>query len=312
MRRLVVVAGLALAALAAAPGVAAADVIFDPADADELAATLADANEAQDVCYGWSIDVDNEGVPQTSVGSHLGAGRPMSEASNCAASVEFQASITWTPESSESEDSASYQVISSPGGPTTDDLDSLELMSEDGLVGDNGDVDVYKAVAALPLLAADTGLAQPMEASPAPAADAGDAAPTDSPGSDFWRESGMLILWASLLILAAAAFAWYAVTSSRRRARPLARAVGPAPEQLSEPVPEYVPPEWTDKAPATAEPAPEELPADEPATEEPAEESADAEPASEEPSADESVAEEPADEPDKPPTKPDSDTRPEG
>ncbi|MGH3881016.1 MAG: hypothetical protein ACRDSK_28670 [Actinophytocola sp.] len=300
MRRLAVVAVLALAALAAAPGVAAADVIFDPADADELVVTLADANEAQDVCYGWSIDVDNEGVLETSVGSHLGAGTPVSEASGCAASVEFRASIIWTSESSESEDSASHEVVSSPGGPTTDDLDSLEVMSDDGLVGDNVDVDVYKAVAALPLLAADTGLAPPMEASPAPPADAGDAAPTDSPGSDFWRESGMTLLWAVLILFAAVAFGWYAISSDRRARR---RPVGPVAEQLPAYAPEHVPPEWTDEhheAPAAAEPPPEEPPADEPAA---PEEPTRAEPASEEP---------PADEPDKPPTKPDSDTRPEG
>jgi hypothetical protein len=301
VRRLVLVVVLALGALAAAPGVAAADVIFDPADADELAATLAEAYEAQDVCYGWSIDVDNEGVLETSVGSHLGAGQPMGAATGCSASVEFQASITWTPESSESEDSASYQVVSSPGGPTTDDLDSLDVMSEDGLVSDDVDVDVYKAVAALPLLAADTGLAPPMEASPAPPADAGDATPTNSPGSDFWRESGMLLLWGVLILFAGAAFAWYAVSSNRRaRHRP----VGPAVEQLPTYVPEHVPPEWTDddeKAPA------EEHATDEPSTDEPSTD----EPAAEEPSADEPAAAEP-DDPDKPPAKPDSDTRPEG
>jgi hypothetical protein len=304
VRRLGVVAVLALGALAAAPGTAAADVIFDPADADELAATLADANEAQDVCYGWSIDVDNEGVPQTSVGSHLGPGRPVSEASSCPATVEFQASIVWTPESSESEDSASYQVVSSPGGPTTDDLDSLEVLSDDGLVSDNVDVDVYKAVAALPLLAADTGLARPMEASPAPPADAGDATPTDSPGSDFWRESGMMLLWGLLILFAAVAFGWYAISSERRARR---RPVGPVAEQLPAYAPEHVPPEWTDErheAPAAAEPPPEEPPADEPARAEPT--------SAEPPPADEPAAERPADEPDKPPTKPDSDTRPEG
>jgi hypothetical protein len=259
MRRLVVLPLAALAVLAA-PGPASADVIFDQADADELATTLGEAYETQDVCYGWSIDVDNEGLPERSVGSNFGAGQSIQDSgSSCAKSVEFQASITWTSESSESEDSASYQVISQPSGPSTSDLDDLELISEDGLIGDGVDADVYKAVAALPLLAADAGLADPIEASPAPEADAGDAAPTDSPGSDFWRQSGMLVLWGSLLLVAGVVFAVYAVRSSRRPARRMAT-VGPPEEQI----PEYVPPEWSGAteepptAPATTQPDPAE------------------------------------------------------
>ena len=222
----------------AAPGVASADVIFDPADADELVATLAEAYDAQGVCYGWSISVDNEGVPEQSVGSNLGAGRSVSDG-GCDKSVELQASISWTSESSESEDSASYQVVSTPSGPTTADLDDLDIISEDGLVGDDVDVDVYKAVAALPLLAADAGVASAIEASPAPESEAAGGAPTNSPGSDFWRESGMLLLWGAVLLLAGVVFGWYVIRTSRRPAR--RRVIGPVQEQI----PDTVPPEWT-------------------------------------------------------------------
>lgn len=236
MRRVLVLVGaLAFAAL---PGVAAADVIFDQADTDDLAATLAEAYDAQGVCYGWSISVDNEGVPETSVGSNFGAGKAVADG-DCAKSVELQASISWTPESSESEDSASYQVISTPSGPTTSDLDDLDVLSEDDLTSDDVDVAVYKAVAALPLLAADTGLASPIEASPAPESEAAGAAPTNSPGSDFWRESGMMLLWGAVLLLAGVAFGWYAIKSSRRPGR--RRTIGPVAEQI----PDTVPPEWT-------------------------------------------------------------------
>lgn len=237
MRRAVLVATLALA-VAATPGVASADVIFDPADAEELAATLAEAHEKQGVCYGWAIDVNNEGSYESSYGSNFGAGERLSSG-DCKGRVEFVATITWTSESSESEDSASYSVVSdsASGRPSTGDLDDLDIVSEDGLEGDDVDSDVYKAVAALPLLAADAGMAEPIEASPAPEADSGDAAPTNSPGSDFWRESGMLVLWSSVLLLAGGVFAWYAFASSRRRARPLNRAVGPPLEQLPPPGP---------------------------------------------------------------------------
>jgi hypothetical protein len=299
MRRLLLVPLCAMALLCA-PAVAGADVIFDQADADELAATLAEAYDAQGVCYGWSVSVDNEGVPQTSVGSNFGAGQSLQDAgSGCDKTVEFTASISWTPESSESEDSASYGVSSSTGSPNVDDLDDLDIISEDGLVGDDVDTDVYKAVAALPLLAADAGIAKPIEASPAAESDSGDAAPTNSPGGDFWRESGMQILWGSLLLVAGVVFGWYVIKSSRRPAR---RTIGPAAEQLP------------DQGPAEPEPAPEREPepAPEPTAELPAEPRADEpEPEPEEPAAAEkSVETDKPEEPGKPAPKPDPETRP--
>jgi hypothetical protein len=172
----------------------------------------------------------------------------------CDKSVELQASISWTPESSESEDSASYQVISTPSGPTTADLDDLDIISEDGLVGDDVDADVYKAVAALPLLAADAGVASPIEASPAPESESAGGAPTNSPGSDFWRESGMLLLWGAVLLLAGVVFGWYVIKTSRRPAR--RRTIGPVQEQI----PDTVPPEWTPEPEQPAEPEPPEEP----------------------------------------------------
>jgi hypothetical protein len=275
MSRLLVIPACALALLAA-PGAAAADVIFDQADADELAATLADAYEAQGVCYGWSVAVDNEGVPQTSVGSNFGAGQSLQDAgAGCAKTVEFTASIVWTPESSESEDSASYGVSSSPGGPTVDDLDDLEIISEGGLEGDDVDVDVYKAVAALPLLAADTGLAKPMEASPAPEADSANEQPTNSPGGDFWRQSGMQILWGALILAAAVVFGWYVVRSSRRPPRPIGPAAEQIPDRPSEPFHQPPAPRPPPGPPARAwspparrpEPRQDQEPAPEPAPE---------------------------------------------
>jgi hypothetical protein len=308
MRRLVVVSAAVLA-FAAVPGVASADVIFDQADTDELAATLAEAYDAQGVCYGWSISVDNEGLAQTSAGSNFGAGKTVADG-DCAKSVELQASITWTSESSESEDSASYSVVSTPSGPSTADLDDLDVLSEDDLTGDDADVAVYKAVAALPLLAADSGMASAIEASPAPESEAAGAAPTNSPGSDFWRESGMMLLWGALLLLAGVAFAGYVVKTSRRPAR--FRTIGPVQEQI----PDTVPPEWTpEPEPAAERPAgepagagetpaeAEKAPAEEtPAEETPAEEAA---PTVEVPAEDDEPAA------DQPPAKPDPETRPE-
>ncbi|OLF08167.1 hypothetical protein BLA60_25260 [Actinophytocola xinjiangensis] len=245
MRRALAGAGIAVVSaivLLAAPATATADVIFDQADADDLAATLDEAFQAQGVCYGWQINVDNVGMNEYSTGSNFGAGVALSEAddiSRCDARIEFQADIRWTSESSEIEDSASYRVDSLPSGPTTADLDSLELVSEDGLVSDDVDVDVYKAVSALPLLAADAGVAEPMEASPAPetAAESAGGAPTNSPGSDFWREAGGAVLFSAVLLVGGGVFAFWALRSpaARRRTGPTSKPETPA----------YVPPEWS-------------------------------------------------------------------
>jgi opacity protein-like surface antigen len=221
LRAAVVCLGAALA-LSVAPGTVAADVIFDPADAKDLADTLAEATKAQGVCYGWNVHVDDQyaGVDTgTSVGSNFGPGLDVNDApgaDRCKTTVEFDATITYTSDSSESDDSASYSVNSAPKGPTTDDLNALGIVDENGLVGDNPDIEVNKAVAALPQLASDDGVARPMQATPEPVADAGSSHLTDNPGSDFWRRAGNYLLWGSLLLLAGIVFAIYAIRSSRR------------------------------------------------------------------------------------------------
>ena len=86
-------------------------------------------------------------------------------------------------------------------------------------------------------------------------ADAGDAAPTDAPGSDFWRQSGMQILWGAIILLAGGAFAWYAIRSSRRRPR----AIGPIEEQIPEPA-EFAEPETAATDEAVEKPDPQTRP----------------------------------------------------
>ncbi len=241
----------AAALLLAAPGAASADVIFDPADADELAATLAEATAAQNVCYGWDVQVDDPvSGTSSSVGSDRGAGVPVDD-SSCAEWVRFDANITYTSESSESEDSASYDVSSSSGGPGRTDLDALGL-DFGGLTGEDPDVVIGKAVAALPLLAADKGLADPIEATPETGAAPADAQPTGSPGSDWWRNNGGMVMWGVGLLLAAGVFAWWVLRSSRSRPKPVRSA--PSPH-----VPDTVPAEFYqqyDQGPASAEGTP--------------------------------------------------------
>lgn len=255
---------LATAFLLAAPGAASADVIFDPADADELAAILAEATQTQDVCYGWRVTVNDVGAVSESVGSSAGAGTPVTSGT-CADTVEFTANITYTSESSESEDSASYDLVSSPGGPTRADLDALGIDFGE-LTGENPDVVVAKAVTALPLLAADAGLAEPIEAAPETGTAPADAQLTDDPGSDWWRSNGTELQWAGILIAASLIFAWWVVRSNRRKRRPLNKRAKVAPVRDEPPTDEFPAQE-----PSTAEeePVAEKSTVDEPASPEP-------------------------------------------
>lgn len=204
--------------LLAAPATASADVIFDPADADDLAATLAEATAAQDICYGWDVDVDDVYTAKESVGSDRGAGIPV-DVNTCSQYVILTVSITWTSESSESEDSAYYDVNSSGGGPSKTDLDSLGL-DWDGLTGEDPDVVIGNAVSALPLLAADKDMGKAIEAAPETGAAPKDAALTDDPGSDWFRNNGGTMLWGLGLLLAGGVFFWWVFRSRPRKPEP--------------------------------------------------------------------------------------------
>ena len=218
MRALVPI-GLSALLLLAAPAAASADAIFDPADGDDLAATLAEATAAQDICYGWNVQVDDAVSGRSeSVGSDKGYGVPVDTSSCASGYVRLDVSITWTSESSESEDSASWNVDSSTGGPTRADMEGLDL-DWDGLTGDDPDVVIGNAVAALPLLAVDKGIGQPIEAAPETGAAPADAALTDDPGSDWFRNNGGMLLWGLGLLLAAGVFAWW-IWRTNRRGRP--------------------------------------------------------------------------------------------
>jgi hypothetical protein len=293
-RAAVVLAGVLLLA---APAPASADVIFDPADADELASVLAEAYTDQGVCYGWHVSVDNVGIQEESVGSNFGAGKSAATGS-CEATVEFWANITYTSESSESEDSASYDVRSTPSSVTRDDLDALGL-DFGGLTGDDPGVVVGKAVTALPLLAADKGIATPLSAAPDTATAPADARLTDDPGSDWWRDRGGMLIWALVLLAASGLLVWWILRVNRRRR--------PAPVEA---VPDYVPEPWEEQAtaapwdpeagpPSTVDRVEDETsvttpPAAKAATADPADEQADAESAGVEPAGVEPAGVEPA------------------
>jgi len=237
------VAVAAVAALLLAPP-ASAEVVFDPGDAEELAAELAEATAVQGVCYGWTVRVDDQGSgvdTGVSTGSSFGAGVSLPEppARSCTALVEFIADITYTSEFSESADSARFAVISTPSGPTTDDLEDLDLVDSGALTGEEVDDAVGRAVTALPRLASESGIAPPLIAEPQSSTPSDVGALSDDPGSDYLRRAGGLLAFGAVLLVAGVAFAVFAAVTARRQDAVRQAA---APFHHRQPGESYVPP----------------------------------------------------------------------
>lgn len=236
IRRVVLVAGMLGCAMFAgtAPGAAAqADPVFDPEDAADLADQLADATAAQDVCYGWSVHVDDIEIrSQTqSTGSNFGPGRSLDSAGgSCRYRVEFTADILYARSSSDVDDSGRWSLTSTPrGGPSTADLDRLELFDEDDLTGEDPDVAVARAVAALPQLAAQAGIAAPLIAAPASSTPPDVGSLSDNPGPDYLRRAGGLLAVGAVLLVSGVAFGVFALRSSRSRGDPAPPQAPPPP-----------------------------------------------------------------------------------
>jgi hypothetical protein len=196
VRRALVAACLVACALA--PAVAQAGVIA-PEDAAELAQSLAEAEEEQGICYGWNVSNNFSG--SSDIGSSNGPGAAMLDVTgSCNGVIVLTGSITYSCDSCEASDSASVSIQSSlPNGPTVDDLKDLGLDPGD-LTGDDDDTTLINMVNALPLLAADRGLAPYVAYEPATSVPPTDHA-TNKPGSDLLRDRWLLLVICALLAL---------------------------------------------------------------------------------------------------------------
>lgn len=184
--------------------------ILDEGDAVELANKLAEATEEQGVCYGWSVDVQDDGgsLSGTDTGSSLGPGRSPYDP-GCSPYVVFRASLHYTSEASEASDSATYSIDTNLPGFDARSLDGLGI-SGNSLLGGNDDTVVANATALLPGLVAEQGLAPPIlieetAGTTIPAADR----PTNTPGSDLWRTHWAAYSFSGLLLLGG--LAWVGV-----------------------------------------------------------------------------------------------------
>ena len=187
---------LALLAAVAAPAAAQAPLLAAE-DAVDLTNELADAQAEQGVCYGYVARIN--GLP-TDVGSSTGGpGEELTTAACPNGFAQLVADITYTCDSCEAEDSAAVAIESSlPDAPVPEDLEQLGLNAGD-LVGDEDDTALIHMVAAMPLLVADKGGARPVAFDVPEQVPATDRA-TNSPGSDFLRESWPILVLCVFLV----------------------------------------------------------------------------------------------------------------
>lgn len=216
-----IVLGLLLLVVLAQP--AAATPLLEDGDAAELAQSLADATDEQDICYGWAVQVqDGSGGPSgQETGSSLGPGRSGSAAlATCKRYVVLTGVVRYTCSSCEGEDSASIRVTSNvAGAPTEQDLNDLGFKGGD-LANDDGDVVLINMVGALPLITASKGIADPVlvEATPTVVPGASDG-PTNSPSTPDWLRDSWLSLSALLILVAGGAFWLIRLFNDDRRRR---------------------------------------------------------------------------------------------
>lgn len=226
----------------AAPAHAENPVLDAEGDAD-VASSLAEATEVQQVCYGYELTVFDQDTGRYSgqfASSSAGPGTTPTSAAACPGGVVvLQAAIEYTSSFSEAEDSASWRLSSTLPQLTIDDVERLGLSSGDLLDDGKSEITLLNAVLALPRLASEQAGLPPVVLQPNTAPLPPDARPTGTPGSDWLRENAALLGLCVLLVLGgllALAAARSADRSRRAGPRPSGRhALPPAPTSPAPP-----------------------------------------------------------------------------
>lgn len=197
--RALLVGLFALTGLVTLASPAAAGPILEEADAAELAQLLADAADEQDICYGWTLTIQDRqnGVLITDVGSSTGGPGARLVPSMCEQYAELVVEGVYTDDFEEAEDSASYSINS-----TFLPSDTSLGVSGDDFVGDNDDVALFDAAAQLPALAAERGAAPWVAPVPNVSEIPSSDTLTGSPTGDWLRSN-----WGLLTILVLGALA---------------------------------------------------------------------------------------------------------
>jgi hypothetical protein len=213
---------------------AGAGVLLSAEDRVELAQALAEATEESEICFGYLARLNDAGAVRQDAVSSLGPNqRVTTNDPRCPkGGVELQVDVEYTCGSCESDDRASWGVVSNVGGVSSSTirqrLEALTGLGKGDLLGDKDDQALRNATAALPL-AVSGATVEPAEPSNAAAAPNGDRV-TGSPGSDWVRENGLMTGIGALLLLVGLGLlvAWWISTAGKRR---IARLRGDEPHR---------------------------------------------------------------------------------
>ncbi|MGE4427116.1 MAG: hypothetical protein AB7G37_11750 [Solirubrobacteraceae bacterium] len=210
---------------ATTPEIPAASVpngaLIDGPDRAELAQALAEATTETDVCFAYTVNVSGGtgGRPSSDQVSNGGPDRSSPVGSCSKGTLALDVSIRYTCNSCESEDSASYRVSSSVAGLSGSDakrrLERLTGIDDKAFLGDDDDLALRNATAALPLLVGGDPATPTAQA----AAPDGDRL-TGKPGSDWLRANGIgaLISLVVLIVALVVACAGLRMLRAARRA----------------------------------------------------------------------------------------------
>jgi hypothetical protein len=179
-------------------------VLIAAEDRVELASSLAEATSESGICFGYEVSLGGSGASdRDETLSNAGPDRAPEPGQCPKGSLVLVVNLTYTSSSSESEDSASFRVESDvaglSGSQATQRIKDVSGIDDDDLLGDDDDLALRNAAAALPLIVDG---AEPAEL----AASTTDKAPngdrlTGSPGGDWVRAHGVGIGIAVLLLV---------------------------------------------------------------------------------------------------------------
>jgi hypothetical protein len=193
-------------------------ILLDAGDRVELASSLAEAAEDSGVCFGYVASLGGSGAAdRAETLSNAGPGRAPNVADCPKGSLILQVRLTYTSSSSESDDSASFSVVSDVPGLSssvaTQRLKDLSGVDDGDLLGNDDDHALRNATAALPLVLDDATPAElPASTGTAPNGDH----LTGSPGSDWVRAHGVGIAVAVLLLVLAVVLVLGGLAARRR------------------------------------------------------------------------------------------------
>ncbi|WP_018353593.1 hypothetical protein [Longispora albida] len=169
---------------------------FESQGRDAVIKELERASAAQGICYGWKLQFSNSGArTSTDSGSNLGSvTRIDNDKVKCPKWVELDASVTWTSDSSESEDYGSVTIRNSPGlkVPSYNELTAAGITKESFI--DAPAEAMASAMLKLPLLMTEKG------ATPVPVVSSTPSTPLPkmtSAGSDLWRDNVVAFAFAA-------------------------------------------------------------------------------------------------------------------